>query len=123
VLGVIGFGRIGQAVARRGLGFGMSILYSDARRAKPEVEREFQAQYLPLDDLLRKADYVTIHADLNEQTRHLIGERELRLMGPDHYLDQCGPGTDRGRKSSRACPEGELDQRGGPRRLRRRAEN
>jgi glyoxylate reductase len=92
VLGVIGFGRIGQAVARRGLGFGMSILYSDARRAKPEVEREFQAQYLPLDDLLRKADYVTIHADLNEQTRHLIGERELRLMGPDHYLINAARG-------------------------------
>jgi glyoxylate reductase len=92
VLGVIGFGRIGQAVARRGLGFGMSILYSDARRATPEVEREFRAQYVPLDDLLRKADYVTIHADLNEQTRHLISERELRLMGPDHYLINAARG-------------------------------
>jgi glyoxylate reductase len=92
VLGVIGFGRIGQAVARRGLGFGMSILYSDARRAKPEVEREFRAEYVPLDDLLRKADYVTIHADLNDQTRHLIGERELRLMGPDHYLINAARG-------------------------------
>ena len=92
VLGVIGFGRIGQAVARRGLGFGMSILYSDARRATPEAEREFQAQHVPLDDLLRKADYVTIHADLNEQTRHLISERELRLMGPDHYLINAARG-------------------------------
>ena len=80
-LGIIGFGRIGQAVARRGLGFNMSILYSDARRASPEVESQLRAQYVPLDELLRKADYVSIHADLNEQTRHLIGERELRLMG------------------------------------------
>lgn len=92
VLGVIGFGRIGQAVARRGLGFGMSILYSDARRARPEVESEFRAQYVPLDELLRKADYVTIHADLNDQTRHLIGERELKLMGKDHYLINAARG-------------------------------
>lgn len=92
VLGVIGFGRIGQAVARRGLGFGMSILYADARRASPEVESEFRAQYVPLDELLRKADYVTIHADLNDQTRHMIGERELKLMGKDHYLINAARG-------------------------------
>src|SRR5205823_11551843 len=72
VLGIIGFGRIGPAVARRGLGFNMSVLYSDARRATPEVEPELRAPYVPLDELLRKADYVTIHADLNDQTRHMI---------------------------------------------------
>ncbi len=92
VLGIIGFGRIGQAVARRGLGFNMSILYSDARRATPEVESELRAQYVPLDELLRKADYVTIHADLNDQTRHMIGERELKLMGPNHYLINAARG-------------------------------
>jgi len=92
VLGIIGFGRIGQAVARRGLGFNMSILYSDARRATPQVESELRAQYVPLDELLRKADYVTIHADLNDQTRHMIGERELKLMGPEHYLINAARG-------------------------------
>jgi len=92
VLGIIGFGRIGQAVARRGLGFNMSILYSDARRAGPEVESELRAQYVPLDELLRKADYVTIHADLNDQTRHMISERELKLMGPEHYLINAARG-------------------------------
>ncbi|MDQ6882791.1 MAG: D-glycerate dehydrogenase [Candidatus Dormibacteraeota bacterium] len=92
VLGVIGFGRIGQAVARRGLGFGMSVLYSDARRARPEVENELRAQYVPLDELLRKADYVTIHADLNAETRHMIGERELKLIGKDHYLINAARG-------------------------------
>ncbi|TMD42897.1 MAG: D-glycerate dehydrogenase [Chloroflexi bacterium] len=91
-LGIIGFGRIGQAVARRGLGFNMSILYSDARRVGPEVESELRAQYVPLDELLRKADYVTIHADLNDQTRHMIGERELKLMGPEHYLINAARG-------------------------------
>jgi glyoxylate reductase len=92
VLGIVGFGRIGQAVARRGLGFNMSILYSDARRANAEVESQFRAQYVPLDELLRKADYVTVHADLNDQTRHLIGERELKLMGPEHYLINAARG-------------------------------
>jgi glyoxylate reductase len=91
-LGVIGFGRIGQAIARRGLGFNMSILYTDARRANPQVESELRAQYVPLDELLRKADFVTIHADLNDQTRHLIGERELKLMGPNHYLINAARG-------------------------------
>jgi glyoxylate reductase len=92
VLGVIGFGRIGQAVARRALGFNMSVLYSDARRATPEAEAEFRALFVPLEELLRKADFVTIHADLNEQTRHLIGERELKLMGPNHYLINAARG-------------------------------
>jgi glyoxylate reductase len=92
VLGIIGFGRIGQAVARRGLGFNMSILYSDARRAAPELESELRAQYVPLDELLRKADYVTIHADLNDQTRHMIAERELKLIGPEHYLINAARG-------------------------------
>src|SRR5438270_1132402 len=92
VLGIGGFSRIGQAVARRGLGFDMSILYSDARRASPEIESSLRAQYVPLDELLRKADYVTIHADLNDQTRHLIGERELKLMGPEHYLINAARG-------------------------------
>src|ERR1700686_1929921 len=87
-----GLGLIGQAVARRGLGFNMSILYSDARRATPEAESELRAQYVPLDELLRKADYVTIHADLNEQTRHMISERELKLMGPEHYLINAARG-------------------------------
>ncbi|TMG34035.1 MAG: D-glycerate dehydrogenase [Chloroflexi bacterium] len=91
-LGIIGFGRIGQAMARRGLGFSMSILYTDARRATPQVESELRAVYVPLDELLRKADFVTIHADLNDQTRHLIGERELRLMGPDHFLINAARG-------------------------------
>src|SRR5438132_1354520 len=92
VLGIIGFGRIGQALARRGLGFNMSILDSDARRVSPEVESQLRAQYLPLHELLRKADYVSIQADLNEQTRHLIGERELKLMGPEHYLINAARG-------------------------------
>jgi glyoxylate reductase len=110
VLGIIGFGRIGQAVARRGLGFNMSILYSDARRATPEVESELRAQYVPLDELLRKSDYVTIHADLNDQTRHMIGERELKLMGPEHYLINAARGPIVDEKEDGARPDRLLER-------------
>src|SRR5215204_7406705 len=78
-LGIIGFGRIGQAVARRARGFGMEILYHNRSRNE-EAERELGARYLDLDDLLRESDFVSIHTPLTDETRHLIGERELGLM-------------------------------------------
>ena len=79
-LGVIGFGRIGQAVARRGaLGFGMKILYS-SRNIKPEMDREFGAQYAPVDLLLAQSDFVCVTVQLTPDTSKLIGERELGLM-------------------------------------------
>jgi len=92
VLGIIGLGRIGQAVARRALGFNMSILYTQRHRAQPQVESELRAVFVPLDELLRKADFVTIHCPLSDETRHLIGEDELRLMGPAHYLISASRG-------------------------------
>src|SRR6266571_101168 len=79
-LGVIGFGRIGRAVARRALGFGMRILYHDAVRADAAAERDLQATYAERDDLLRQADFVTLHALLTPETRHLIDARALGLM-------------------------------------------
>src|SRR5881409_169702 len=79
-LGVIGFGRIGRAVARRAGGFNMRILYHDALRADAAVERELSATATDLETLLREADFVTLHTNLTPDTRHLIGERTLRLM-------------------------------------------
>lgn len=78
-LGVVGFGRIGQAVARRAKGFGMEILYN-ARSRKEDPEKELDARFLGLDELLRESDFVSIHTPLTEETHHLIGERELDLM-------------------------------------------
>ena len=78
-LGVVGLGRIGQAVARRGRGFGMEILYHNRSR-KEDAEKELGARYLDLDDLLHESDFVSIHTPLTDATRHLIGERELGLM-------------------------------------------
>ncbi len=78
-LGILGFGRIGQAVARRAKGFGMDILYA-GRSRKEEAEKEFEAQYLELDELLRECDFFTIHTPLTEETTHLIGAEELEKM-------------------------------------------
>ena len=78
-LGIIGFGRIGQSVARRAKGFGMEILYHNRSR-NPEAEKELDARYLELDELLETADLISIHTPLTDETRHLIGERELKKM-------------------------------------------
>lgn len=79
-LGVVGFGRIGQAVARRALGFSMRVLYHDAVRAPEAVERELAATPVDLETLLRESDFVSLHVPLSAATHHLIGARELRLM-------------------------------------------
>jgi len=85
-LGVVGFGRIGQALARRARGFAMRVLYHDERPPPAEVERELHAEYRDLDDLLRESDFVSLHVNLTDQTRHLIGARRLALMKPTAVL-------------------------------------
>ena len=96
-LGIVGMGRIGQAVARRARGFGMEVLYHNRSR-KEDAEREIGARYLGLEDLLRESDFVSIHTPLTEETRHLIGERELDLMKPTAVLVNTsrGPVVDEG---------------------------
>jgi glyoxylate reductase len=79
-LGVLGFGRIGRAVARRALGFDMRVLYHDVARSTPEIERELKATYVDKDTLLREADFISLHVLLTPETRHLIDERALRSM-------------------------------------------
>src|SRR5271168_503617 len=79
-LGLFGMGRIGQAVARRGRGFSMRILYHDAQRAPEEVERELQLEFVPADQLLREADFISLHVPLRDSTRRMIGAREFKLM-------------------------------------------
>jgi glyoxylate reductase len=85
-LGIIGAGRIGQAVARRASGFGMRILYADPRRMSEEDERRLGMTNQPFDDVLRQADFVTLHPQLTPDTRHLIRARELSLMKPSAFI-------------------------------------
>ncbi|MGQ9476997.1 MAG: 2-hydroxyacid dehydrogenase [Candidatus Bipolaricaulia bacterium] len=84
-LGIVGLGRIGQAVARRASGFGMEILYYDPVR-RPELEQELGAEFVGLEELLRRSDFVSLHLPLMPQTRHLLGKRELELMKPTAFL-------------------------------------
>ena len=85
-LGIIGLGRIGQAMARRARGFDMTILYAAPRSAAPEVERELAARHVPLETLLRESDFVSLHVPLKPDTRHLIGAPQLALMKPTAIL-------------------------------------
>ncbi|HHW57219.1 MAG TPA: D-glycerate dehydrogenase [Clostridia bacterium] len=90
-LGIIGAGRIGQAFAKMAKGFDMKILYT-ARSPKKEFEEETGAQYVDLDTLLKESDFVSIHVPLTPETRHLIGEKELKLMKKSAILINTGRG-------------------------------
>ena len=85
-IGIVGFGRIGQAVARRAAGFGMRILYHARSRVADAVERETGATWAPLPDLLGGADFVTLHVSLGAETRHLIDAGALATMRPSAIL-------------------------------------
>lgn len=84
-LGIVGLGSIGAAVARRALGFGMKILYYN-RRPNPVAEAALGCRYVDLDTLLRESDFVSLHCPLTDETRGLIGRRELALMKPTAVL-------------------------------------
>jgi glyoxylate reductase len=79
-LGLVGFGRIGQAVARRGRGFGMKIIYCDPRRLPAEEEAKFEAGYRSFEQLLAEADFVSLHPQLSRETRHLMSDAQFAVM-------------------------------------------
>ena len=85
-LGLIGFGRIGREMARRGLGFGMRILYHDLVRAAPEVEAELNASWAPLEQVLEESDFLSLHTILRPETRHMIDAAALARMKPGAIL-------------------------------------
>ncbi len=85
-IGIVGFGRIGQAMARRAQGFGMEILYHDVNRLPEAVSSPLGATYVPLEDLLGRSDFVTLHVNLTPETRHLISDSTLALMKPTAVL-------------------------------------
>ena len=85
-LGIVGLGRIGQAVARRAAGFNMQVIYHNRRPMSPEKDTILGVRYAELDILLKEADFISLHMPLTPETRHLIGPRELALMRSDAYL-------------------------------------
>jgi glyoxylate reductase len=90
-LGIIGLGRIGQAVARRARGFDMRILYHDIQ-PMTEAEAALGATHVDMDTLLAESDFVTVHVNLTEATYHLIGQEELRKMKPTAVLVNAARG-------------------------------
>lgn len=80
-LGIIGFGRIGQGMAARSTGFGMRVLYYDVYRRR-DLESSMGVTYADLDTLLRESDFVTVHTDLNEKTRHMLNAKAFAKMKP-----------------------------------------
>jgi glyoxylate reductase len=85
-LGIVGFGRIGRAVARRAGGFQMKVVYSDAVRAPQEVEKELKAKYRDFNALLAEADFVSVHVPLLAETRGLFDAPRFDRMKPTAFL-------------------------------------
>ena len=86
VLGLIGMGGVGRAAAERARGFRMKLLYTDPKRLSADEERALGLAWAPLDELLAASDFVSLHARLTPQTRHLIGAREFSRMKPTAYF-------------------------------------
>jgi len=85
-IGIVGLGRIGRAIARRARGFDMTVLYTKRSRIPEAEERELAVSYVGLDELLRRADFVSVSCALTQKTRHLVGARELSLMKSNAIL-------------------------------------
>jgi glyoxylate reductase len=85
-LGIAGFGRIGQAVARRGRGFGMHVIYTGPRRAPQAVEEELHAHYVDKTTLVTSSDVLSLHVPLTAATRHFLSDAEFAVMKPSAYV-------------------------------------
>ncbi|MBY0430870.1 MAG: D-glycerate dehydrogenase, partial [Rhodospirillales bacterium] len=86
-LGIIGMGRIGQAVAHRAKGFGLSVHYHNRKRVHPDIEAELEATYWEsLDQMLARMDVVSVHCPHTPATYHLLSARRLKLMQPHSYI-------------------------------------
>jgi glyoxylate reductase len=91
-LGLVGAGRIGQATARRARGFGMKLLYWGPRR-KHEAEQELGIEHVSLDRLLTESDFISLHAPLNAETRHMISDKQFALMKPTAFIINTARGA------------------------------
>ena len=91
-LGIIGFGKIGKAVAKKAIGIGMKVIYYDVLRASEELEKEIGVRYVSFDELLKTADCVTIHTILSPETKHIMGAKQFGMMKPDAYFINAGRG-------------------------------
>lgn len=92
-LGIIGMGRIGQALARRAVASGMHIVYHNRHRLPLDIEAQYGARYVELEELLRHADFVSLNLPYSPEVHHLIGEEQLRMMQPTAYFINTARGA------------------------------
>jgi len=92
-LGIVGFGRIGKAMARRALGFQMKVIYADAVQAPDAVEKELKAEYREMNSLLAESDFISIHVPLLPETRGLFDKPRFAKMKPTAYLINTARGA------------------------------
>lgn len=91
-LGIVGMGRIGQALARRAAGFGMRVVYHNRSRVAPEIEQALRAEYLSKEALMREADHIIVVVPYSPQSRGLIGAAEIAAMKPSATLTNIARG-------------------------------
>ena len=108
-LGILGLGRIGQAVARRAQGFNMKVIYYDAFRQKPRVEKDLKVQFKSFNTVIRQADIISVHTPLMKETVHLIGSKVFKAMKKTAYVVNTsrGPVVDEG-ALARALQRGDI---------------
>lgn len=92
-LGIVGFGRIGRAMARRAIGFQMKVIYADAVQAPEAVEKELNAKYRGMSDLLAESDFVSLHVPLLPETRGMFDVPRFYKMKPTAYLINTSRGA------------------------------
>jgi len=92
-LGIVGMGRIGQAMARRAKGFSMRVLYHNRRRCPKQVEKELGARYVTLERLLKESDFVSLNMPYSAESHHLIGAKQIALMKPTAVLVNAARGA------------------------------
>jgi glyoxylate reductase len=92
-LGIVGFGRIGRAMARRARGFQMKVIYTNTARVAEEIEKEYNAEYRDFNSLLAESDFVTVHVPLNSETRALMSAPKFFRMKPTAILINTSRGA------------------------------
>ena len=92
-LGIIGMGRIGQALARRAVASGMQIVYHNRKRLSEGIEQTYQAQYVSMQELLETADFVSLNLPYTPEVKHIINDKALRMMKPTAYLINTARGA------------------------------
>lgn len=92
-LGIVGFGRIGQATARRAVASGMKVVYYSRNRVSEDIENLYGAQYRKLNELLSESDFVSLHTPLTDKTHHLINADKLNLFKPTAFIINTARGA------------------------------